>query len=140
MKTTGRHLIAEYLGCDASILDDLGIIENLLIEAAHAANTRVVSSLIKPFNPQGVSGVVVIEESHLSVHTWPEKRYAAVDFFTCGQGNPLEAHRVLYAGLQAMDCECLLLERGNITSSHCIRELDRFPNRELFIGHDEILL
>lgn len=123
MKTIGRHLLAEYLDCDASILDDKDMIEKLLIEAAEAAGTAVVAAVIKPFDPQGVSGVVVIEESHLSVHTWPENAYAAVDFFTCGDGDPLKAHAVIYEGLRAQKCEYELFSRGNIEDVSVIRKI-----------------
>ena len=121
MKTTGLHLLAEYIDCDASILNDSAVIERLLNGAAAAAKTKVVASLLKPFYPQGVSGVVVIEESHLSIHTWPEKGYAAVDFFTCGDGDPLKAHDIIYAGLKAKRCEYLLLSRGNVKDACVIQ-------------------
>lgn len=81
-------------------------------EAARAAQTRVVASVFQPFYPQGVSGVVVIEESHLSIHTWPEHGYASVDFFTCGQGLPIRAHRVIREGLKAERSELMLIDRG----------------------------
>jgi S-adenosylmethionine decarboxylase proenzyme len=81
-------------------------------EAALAARTKIVASVFRPFHPQGVSGVVVIEESHLSIHTWPEHGYASVDFFTCGQGQPLFAHEVLRKGLGAERAELMLVERG----------------------------
>jgi len=124
MKTIGRHLLVEYLDCDASILDDKDMIEKLLIEAAEAAGTTVVASVIKSFEPQGVSGVVVIEESHLSVHTWPENAYAAVDFFTCGNGDPLKAHNVIYKGLKAQKSEYKLFKRGNIEEYSVIQMLE----------------
>ena len=81
-------------------------------EAAIAAGTTVVSCVFQPFDPQGVTGVVVVEESHLSIHTWPEYGYAAVDFFTCGDGVPEAAHRVLFDGLLAQRAEKMYVERG----------------------------
>jgi S-adenosylmethionine decarboxylase proenzyme len=80
--------------------------------AAEAAKTKVVESLFHPFHPQGVTGIVVIEESHLSIHTWPEFEYAAVDFYTCGKGEPEEAHKVLLKGLDAIRYEILSVDRG----------------------------
>lgn len=112
MNTRGQHLLAEYNGCDVEVLDDLKRIETLMNEAAAAARTRVVASVFRPFSPQGVSGVVVIEESHLSIHTWPEHGYASVDFFTCGAGLPEEAHRVLSRGLRAKRSELMMVDRG----------------------------
>ncbi|MBN1654285.1 MAG: adenosylmethionine decarboxylase [Deltaproteobacteria bacterium] len=112
MNTRGQHLLAEYNGCDVEVLDDLKRIESLMNEAARAAQTKVVASVFQPFRPQGVSGVVVIEESHLSIHTWPEHGYASVDFFTCGRGMPIRAHEVIRDGLRAERSELMLVDRG----------------------------
>ena len=112
MNTHGRHLLVEYTGCDFQILDDVKRIEALMNEAARAARTNLVASVFQPFEPQGVTGVVVVEESHLSIHTWPEHGYAAVDFFTCGESSPERAHEVLFAGLRAQCAEVILVDRG----------------------------
>ena len=81
-------------------------------QAAKAARTNIVASVFQPFEPQGVTGVVVVEESHLSIHTWPEHGYAAVDFFTCGDAIPEMAHRVLSEGLRAERAEVIFVDRG----------------------------
>jgi S-adenosylmethionine decarboxylase len=81
-------------------------------QAAKAARTNIVASVFQPFEPQGVTGVVVVEESHLSIHTWPECGYAAVDFFTCGESIPELAHRVLSEGLRAERAEVIFVDRG----------------------------
>lgn len=81
-------------------------------QAAKAARTNIVASVFQPFEPQGVTGVVVVEESHLSIHTWPEVGYAAVDFFTCGDSIPEMAHRVLAEGLRAEHAEVIFVDRG----------------------------
>jgi S-adenosylmethionine decarboxylase len=112
LNTRGRHLLVEYTGCDASVLDDLKRIEALMNQAAKAARTNIVASVFQPFEPQGVTGVVVVEESHLSIHTWPEVGYAAVDFFTCGESIPEMAHRVLAEGLRATHAEVIFVDRG----------------------------
>jgi S-adenosylmethionine decarboxylase len=112
LNTRGRHLLVEYTGCDASVLDDLKRIEALMNQAAKAARTNIVASVFQPFEPQGVTGVVVVEESHLSIHTWPEHGYAAVDFFTCGDAIPEMAHRVLSEGLRAERAEVIFVDRG----------------------------
>lgn len=90
-------------------------------EAAIAAGTRIVASVFQPFDPQGVTGVVVVEESHLSIHTWPEYGYAAVDFFTCGEGSPEAAHRVLFDGLMAQRAEKIFVERGRSMTEQSMR-------------------
>ena len=112
MDTTGRHLLAEYIDCDRELLNDVERIEALMCDAVQAAGATIVSRCFHRFAPQGVTGVVVVEESHLSLHTWPEHGYAAVDFFTCGDCQPLKAHPLLREGLGATDSEVMLLDRG----------------------------
>lgn len=85
MKILGRHLIAELSDCNRETLDNLELLEQYLKEAVRLSGATMVRSVFHRYNPQGVSGVVVIAESHLSLHTWPEYGYAAVDFFTCGE-------------------------------------------------------
>lgn len=122
MNTAGQHLLVEYIDCNADVLNDVDKIEALMKRAAIAARTNIVASMFKPFYPQGVSGVVVVEESHLSIHTWPEYGYAAIDFFTCGDGDPNEAHEVLKKGLEAQHFEMLSVERGrSLTGGPCMR-------------------
>jgi S-adenosylmethionine decarboxylase proenzyme len=130
LTTHGRHLLVEYIGCDFDVLNDVARIERLMCKAAVAAQTNIVASVFKPFHPQGVSGVVVVEESHLSIHTWPERGYAAIDFFTCGEGLPENAHEVLMAGLQAAHFEMIFVARGHLDNgalmkihSHTIDEV-----------------
>lgn len=110
--TLAQHLLVEYWQCDAAVLDDPDKLVGLLQRAAVAAGTTVIHSHCHRFSPQGVSAVVVIQESHLSIHTWPEQAYAAVDFYTCGKGSPHAAHEVLMQGLLAKACRALLLRRG----------------------------
>ncbi len=87
----GRHLILEIWDADPRLLNDAHALEKLLLQAARAANATVIKSIFHHFSPYGVSGVVVIAESHLTVHTWPEYGYAAIDIFTCEPKMDLEA-------------------------------------------------
>jgi len=112
LDTCGRHLVVEYIGCDFDALNNMDEIRELMERAARAAQMTIVTSVFHLFEPQGVTGVVVLEESHLSIHTWPEIGYAAVDFYTCGGGEPSSAHDVLKAGLQAQSFQMLDIERG----------------------------
>ena len=112
MDTLGRHLLAEYHGCDTALLNDLEQISQLLHNAAAAANVRVVRSASHRYAPQGVTCALLIEESHLSIHTWPEHGYAAADFYTCGKGDPMAAHEAMIDGLQPERSEFMLLNRG----------------------------
>ncbi len=84
MKALGRHILVEFMNCKADVLNDVSVIEKAMVEAAQIAGATVINSTFHHFSPYGVSGVVVIQESHLAIHTWPEYRYAAVDLFTCG--------------------------------------------------------
>jgi S-adenosylmethionine decarboxylase len=84
MRALGRHVLAELYGCSPDILDDTAKIEEAMVNAALEAGAEIREVVFHEFCPQGVSGVVVISESHLAIHTWPEYGYAAVDVFTCG--------------------------------------------------------
>lgn len=112
ISTLGRHLVVEYNGCDPDVLDDLDQVTELMESAARNASASIVQTVSHRFTPQGVSVVVVVEESHLSIHTWPELGYAAVDFYTCGEADPLMAHDVLVKGLRSSNAEILKLNRG----------------------------
>jgi S-adenosylmethionine decarboxylase len=84
VQNLGNHLIVELYECDSAAINDTALVENALIKAVEISGATLVQSVIHEFNPHGVSGVVVIEESHFSVHTWPEYGYCALDIFTCG--------------------------------------------------------
>tara|TARA_Y100001968_G_scaffold320965_1_gene354652 strand:- start:178 stop:618 length:441 start_codon:yes stop_codon:yes gene_type:complete len=88
VETIGRHLIAEYYGCDFNAINNVEYVRNHMCEAAIKIGATVLGEKFHQFSPQGVSGTVVIAESHLSIHTWPEKGYVAVDIFTCGGLEP----------------------------------------------------
>ncbi|MFQ5584548.1 MAG: adenosylmethionine decarboxylase, partial [Calditrichia bacterium] len=85
VEALGRHFLVELGECNIDILNDLRKIEDILVTAAKKAKATIVESRFHQFNPFGISGVVVIAESHLTIHTWPEHGYAAVDIFTCGK-------------------------------------------------------
>ncbi len=95
MKTIGRHLIVEYYGCDNLILNDVNRIRESMLGAAVKVGATVVGETFHQYSPQGVSGTVVIAESHLAVHTWPECGYVAVDIYTCGGLDPRKGFEFL---------------------------------------------
>jgi S-adenosylmethionine decarboxylase len=80
----GNQLIVDFYDCKCEYFDDVEWVENVMIEAANCAGANIVDVVFHKFKPQGISGIVVISESHLAIHTWPEYRYAAIDIFTCG--------------------------------------------------------
>ena len=111
----GRHILAEFHDCDADILNNLEQVEQLMKNAAVKAGATIVQSVFHMFSPHGVSGVVVISESHLAIHTWPEYGYAAVDVFTCGDAvDPAEAAGYLADWFKAGRVETQDVPRGVI--------------------------
>lgn len=92
LKALGIQLAVELFDCDENILNNERLLEQSLVEAATDAGATVVDSVFHQFNPYGISGAVIIAESHVAIHTWPEYRYAALDVFTCG--TDINPHRI----------------------------------------------
>lgn len=84
MKALGQHLLIELYGCLPSRIDDCEGVRSAMLAAANDASCTIVTDVFHEFSPQGISGVVVIAESHLAIHTWPEHGIASVDVFSCG--------------------------------------------------------
>ncbi len=84
-KPIGHHYIVEASGCDPEIIGSVSKVQQILVQAAEIAGATVWAVSFNKFSPKGVSGVVVISESHLSTHTWPEFGYGALDIYTCGE-------------------------------------------------------
>ena len=112
MSALGRHLLAELHGCDPAILSDLEAVTRAMLEAAAQSGATIVTHSFHHFSPHGVSGAVIIAESHLAIHTWPEHRFAAVDYFSCGAVEAEAAIRSLQVALGARSVERLSLTRG----------------------------
>jgi S-adenosylmethionine decarboxylase len=113
LKSLGIHLLIEYYACDQNVLDDIDKIRESLLEAARASGATVLNHFFHRFSPQGVSGVVVIAESHIAIHTWPEYGYAAVDVFTCGERvNPWDAYYKLKELLGSKQTKVSEVTRG----------------------------
>jgi len=109
----GRHLIVEMYNCPWKYLDSLNYIREKMIEAAEASNSIILNYNFHKFSPQGVTGVVIVSESHLSIHTWPEYGYAAIDIFTCGKHtDPWKALEVLKNALKPKNMNVIEFKRG----------------------------
>lgn len=124
MNALGRHLLLELKNCSKEVLDDLDFLKDCLNEAAVQCGASVVGESFYHFSPQGVSGVVNIAESHISIHTWPEYGYAAADVFTCGDDvEPKKAVSVIVERLEARDHSLIELRRGIIEDSQvgCVK-------------------
>ncbi len=98
----GRHMTVEFYDCNTRILADAGKVEQVFLDAARKSGATVIGSNFHVFQPQGVSGVVVISESHFAIHAWPEHDFAAVDLFTCGDKVDFDiAIEVIAKGLES---------------------------------------
>lgn len=125
MKALGVHLLIELYSCNRKKIDDLGYLERIMSQAAEVAGATILKTAFQDFNPQGVSGVVVIAESHLTIHTWPEYGYAAVDIFTCGSTvDPWKATGLLRQELEARDSNVQAFRRGFPPESDIGRTID----------------
>lgn len=119
----GRHILCEVHGCDPKVLDDRKAIEQIMVEAALGAGAEVREVAFHKFSPQGVSGVVVISESHLTIHTWPELGYAALDVFTCGDSvDPWKACNYITKRFRAGHMNATEVKRGLFTSNEMVLE------------------
>jgi S-adenosylmethionine decarboxylase len=113
LRTLGRHLLIELYQCDSRVISDVRRIEEIMVEAAKKAKAHIVDVVFHNFNPNGVSGVVVISESHLTIHTWPEFNFASIDVYTCGSSvNPWKAYDYMSKQFRAKNFTAMELKRG----------------------------
>jgi spermidine synthase len=116
MNALGRHILVEFYDCSPELMNDVVHIENSMVAAAETAGATVINSTFHHFSPYGVSGVVVIQESHLAIHTWPEYGYAAVDLFTCGDSvDPWVSYNYLKEAFEAGHGSSMELRRGQLS-------------------------
>jgi len=112
MDTMGRHVIAELWGCNLDKLNDLEQLEKIFVDAALKSGAEIREVAFHKFAPQGVSGVVIISESHLTIHSFPEHGYASIDVYTCGDLNPNIAADYIADALEAEYKEMMEIPRG----------------------------
>ena len=117
MSSLGKHILAEFYGCAPDGLNHAESIERHMNEAAEVSGATIVQSVFHMFSPHGVSGVVVVAESHLAIHTWPEYGYAAVDYFSCGPVDSKAAIRYLQEKFGAEKVTIREVERGVLVPS-----------------------
>jgi S-adenosylmethionine decarboxylase proenzyme len=101
----GKHLLLDFFHCKMDGLDNVFIVKDLICKVAEVLGATVVSNNFHHFTPLGVSGVLIITESHITIHTWPEYDFAAIDIFYCGKLN-------IEAGIQLLKA---LLQTENVT-------------------------
>jgi S-adenosylmethionine decarboxylase len=114
----GYHYIIELYECKPEMLRDAAILEKILHNCVKDSGATEIGRLFHKFSPQGVSGVILISESHFSIHTWPEHGYAAVDFFTCNPNvNVKKAYDYLVHQLYAENSTITEIKRGTPAST-----------------------
>lgn len=117
MDTLGKHIILEMWGCSKNVIDSIDQVKDALTKTAEAAKANLVNVVCHRFSPYGITGVAVLAESHISVHTWPEYEYAAVDIFICGSVvNSQDAASYITQAFHAKDISLLELKRGDLLS------------------------
>ena len=114
-ETLGRHVLLDLYDCNQKKLNDLTFLEERLKKAVEIAEAHLVNTTFHQFSPHGVTGIALIEESHLSIHTWPEHHYAAIDLFTCSNAMKTEeAMEYLIQELESKRPEVKDVKRGFI--------------------------
>ncbi|MEH6437573.1 adenosylmethionine decarboxylase [Massilia sp. DD77] len=114
-RPAGIHLLADLAGVEPALLLDAAAIDALLREAALAAGARILHSHFHTFGPgMGVTGVLLLAESHISIHTWPEHGFAAADIFMCGEAQPLRALDIIERALSPATRTVRTVERGQL--------------------------
>ncbi|KGX93395.1 S-adenosylmethionine decarboxylase [Pontibacillus halophilus JSM 076056 = DSM 19796] len=113
MDTMGRHVISELWECNEEKLNDMSLIEKIFVNAALKAGAEVREVAFHKFAPHGVSGVVIISESHLTIHSFPEHGYASIDVYTCGDRiDPNVAAQYIAESLESKTQETVEVPRG----------------------------
>lgn len=109
----GKHAIIELSGCDRTVIENNDVIQHILRQATEIAEISIISSLDHHFTPHGYTTTLLLEESHLSLHTWPEYCYASVDLYSCNLQTDFEAVKNFLAGqFRARVTDFVILERG----------------------------
>ncbi len=109
----GTHFLLDVAGSPFEILDDIAVIEKALVETAQRMGAKVLGAHLHRLTPQGISGIVVISESHLTIHTWPERGEAAIDIFSCGDaGKARDAIQLLVSRVGAKEHRLVEMKRG----------------------------
>jgi S-adenosylmethionine decarboxylase len=110
--TVGAHVLADFWGCQFEKLDDAELLINSLRQAAKSAKMTILGEESYKFTPQGFTGLLLLSESHISIHTYPERGYAAIDVYTCGGGMTQKAIDFLKEVLKPTHVQEMLVRRG----------------------------
>ena len=128
MPSAGEHYILELYDCPADRLNDRAFVERALREATAESGTTLIKELSHRFSPQGVTGLALLAESHISIHTWPEANYAAADVFTCGhRASPAKACEYLIQAFGAGKHTMMKMERGELIATMKPELFEEYP-------------
>lgn len=109
----GKHFILECRGCDSEVLKNAFLLEKILKEAAINAHATVLHTYFHKFDQgEGITGIIALAESHISVHTWPEHDYMAIDIFMCGECDPQDSVDYLEKNVKIGSLKVQIFERG----------------------------
>ena len=111
-KKLGTHYIAEYFECNSKIINNADTVEKIMLKASEISGATIIKPIFHRFSPHGVSGVVVIAESHFAIHTWPEHLFAAVDLFSCGEFDYSKALKYIKDEIKAQEFSFSSIDRG----------------------------
>ena len=117
--TKSQHFLLELYRCNYEKLNDESFLRCMINNAAKLANATVLNLISNKFEPQGVTAIALLAESHLSIHTWPEAHYSAIDIFTCGQNMKPEI-------------SCKYLIKALMAEEHLLRVINRNPPSEIY--------
>ena len=110
--TVGSHIIADLTNCSSILLNQPSSLDSILTSAIVLSGATILNKQFHHFSPHGVTFLYLLSESHLSIHTWPEKSYASIDMYTCGSSIPLIAISEIGKHLQCSDIHITHLNRG----------------------------
>jgi len=112
MNFLGKHFLAEFYDCNRDVLNDETKISGIMTEAVRVSGSTIIRPFFHKFSPHGISGIIVIAESHLAVHTWPEYGFAALDIFSCHDLNYSETLKYISNNIGAGRYSIISIKRG----------------------------
>jgi S-adenosylmethionine decarboxylase len=131
LNALGTHLLLELRDCNEKILKNVESVKEIMLAAAKEAKATIIGNNFHEFNPFGVSGVIIIAESHLTIHTWPEYGYAAVDIFTCGDLlQPEKAVKYLVKKFECKNPSVVEMKRGILSHKN-----EKLPHKIVASSH-----
>jgi S-adenosylmethionine decarboxylase proenzyme len=113
----GKHLLVDFIDCDPTVIGTVAPAKEIVLRAMKECGATILTDLFHQFQPFGVSGIVLIAESHASFHSWPEDRFAALDIFTCGEMEPTIAVEIMKRGFAARKTVIKVLVRGQLEAN-----------------------